>query len=40
LAAWSAWAIYLNARAMFTHRLDDDRWLRIPEDSDAKSSTS
>jgi ribosomal-protein-serine acetyltransferase len=23
-------------RAMFTHRLDHDRWLRIPEDSDAE----
>jgi ribosomal-protein-serine acetyltransferase len=23
-------------RAMFTHRLDDDRWLRLPEESDAE----
>ena len=23
-------------RAMFTHRLDDDRWLRMPEESDAE----
>jgi ribosomal-protein-serine acetyltransferase len=26
----------ISACAMFTHRLDDDRWLRLPEEADAE----